>query len=88
MEQNTDRMYWTIGIIVIAAMVLLGTLNLVDAQVLPTIKDKIFNVFNNDKADDTKAIKGLRTRNLVFIILIHPMHSVPYQALPIAVMEK
>ncbi len=61
MEQNTDRMYWTIGIIVIAAMVLLGTLNLVDAQVLPTIKDKIFNVFNNDKADDTKAIKETDT---------------------------
>ena len=54
MEQNSDRMYWTIGIVILAAFILLGTLTMTNADVLPAIKDKVTDVFNgkDDKSPE------------------------------------
>lgn len=48
MEQNTDRMYWTIGIIVIGALVIAGSLFLfkTDGALFNSITAKITDAFN------------------------------------------
>ena len=47
MEQNTDRMYWTIGIIVIGALVIAGALILFkqDGALFTSITTKITDAF-------------------------------------------
>ena len=47
MEQNTDRMYWTIGIIVIGALVIAGALFLFkqDGTLFTSITAKIADAF-------------------------------------------
>ena len=48
MEQNTDRMYWTIGIIVIGALVIAGALILFkqDGALFTSITAKIKEAFD------------------------------------------
>lgn len=48
MEQNTDRMYWTIGIIVIGALVIAGALVLfkTDGALFNSITEKITGAFD------------------------------------------
>lgn len=47
MEQNTDRMYWTIGIIVIGALVIAGALVLfkTDGTLFTSITKRITEAF-------------------------------------------
>ena len=47
MEQNTDRMYWTIGIIVIGALVIAGALFLFkqDGTLFHSVTEKITDAF-------------------------------------------
>lgn len=58
MEQNTDRMYWTIGIIVIGALVIAGALFLFkqDGTLFGAITEKITGAFAMTPAPDAPKI--------------------------------
>lgn len=41
MEQNTNRMWWTIGIVALGGMLLTGSIVMADTTVLPKIKEQV-----------------------------------------------
>lgn len=45
MEQNTNRLYWAIGVIVIASFLLFGSLKVFGIDLLPKVTGKINNTF-------------------------------------------
>lgn len=40
MEQNTDRMWWTIGIIVLGGVLIAGAIGLIKNNILPGVTSK------------------------------------------------
>lgn len=45
MEQNTDRMWWTIGIVVLGGILIAGAVVLLNKNLLPNITTKIQDLF-------------------------------------------
>ena len=45
MEQNTDRMWWTIGAVVLGGALIVGAMTLIDSNLLPEVKGKLIELF-------------------------------------------
>ena len=45
MEQNTDRMWWTIGVVVLGGALIVGAMALIDSNLLPQITAKMTELF-------------------------------------------
>ena len=54
MEQNTDRMWWTIGIVVLGGVLIVGATTLLKTNLLPNITAKITELFGQVQVPSTK----------------------------------
>ena len=45
MEQNTDRMWWTIGAVVLGGVLIVGAIALLKSNLLPGVTAKITDLF-------------------------------------------
>ena len=45
MEQNTDRMWWTIGVVVLGGALIVGAMALIDSNLLPEVGKKLTALF-------------------------------------------
>lgn len=54
MEQNTDRMWWTIGIVVLGGVLIVGATVLLKTNLLPNITAKINELFGQVQVPATK----------------------------------
>ena len=45
MEQNTDRMWWTIGAVVLGGVLIAGAILLLSSNLLPGVTTKITELF-------------------------------------------
>ncbi len=54
MEQNTDRMWWTIGIVVLGGVLIAGATVLLKTNLLPQITAKLDGLFGQVPAISTK----------------------------------
>ena len=55
MEQNTDRMWWTIGVVVLGGALIVGAMALIDSNLLPEVGDKLTDLFGTVNIPTTPA---------------------------------
>ena len=55
MEQNTDRMWWTIGVVVLGGALIVGAMALIDSNLLPAVGDKLTDLFGTVNIPTTPA---------------------------------
>ena len=54
MEQNTDRMWWTIGMVVLGGVLIAGAIVLLNSNLLPNVTEKFTELFDQVPVITTK----------------------------------
>lgn len=62
MEQNTDRMWWTIGIVVLGGVLIVGATALLKTNLLPNITAKINELFRQVHVPDVPVVQVPATK--------------------------